>query len=227
MIRRAVAVACALLLMGEPCAAPAQRADRGPPRLIVQDDAPCPRDSEQEIVVCSRNLMTAQAQRTLHAVARCMVGHWPRDARNLLLADLQASSYDRPVRRFVAGHPGCTPRASLGFGGLLLAGAIAEALIRAPGALQARIDVRPSRPPLRVTNEADLMSACVVRRAPAGAAALFGSIPGSRAERAALESLEPRLADCLRAGVTGRFNRPALRALLALSAYRLMAQNEA
>jgi len=227
MIRRVAAIVCALLLAGAPCAAPAERADRGPPRLIVHDDAPCPRDSDEEIVVCSRDALTAQAQRTLHAVAHCMVGHWPRDARNLLLADLQATSYDHPVRRFVAGHRGCTPRASLGFGGLLLAGAIAEALIRSPGALPARIEYRPSRPPLRVTNEADLMSVCVVRGAPAGAAALFGSAPGSAAERAALESLEPRLADCLRAGLTGHFNRPALRALLALSAYRLMAHNGA
>lgn len=227
MIGRAAVSLCAvLLLLAAPSASGAQqRAPRGEPRLVVHDDAPCPADSEAEIVVCSRAVLTPDAQRTLHNVARCMVGHWPRDARELLLAELQGSSYERAVRRFVARHPGCTPRRTLRFGGLLFAGALAETLMLRFGDLPERVAYRPSRPPLRVTNDPDLMSVCAVRNEPAGAAALFRSTPGGDDERAAVRAIEPRLADCLRAGVTARFNRPALRALLAVSAYRLMVHN--
>jgi hypothetical protein len=224
--RPAAAFAAALLLLAAPCAAPAQRAPRGA-RLIVQADLPCPVDSSEEIVVCRRAALTPQAQRTLHNVARCMVGHWPRDARNLLLAELRGSDYQRPVRRFIARHPGCTPRRTLRFGGLLLAGALAETLLRTVRDLPTRVAYRPSRPPVQVTNDPDLMSVCAVRGEPAGAAALLRSTPGSDDEAAAVRALQPRLADCLRVGVTARFNRPALRALLALSAYRLAAHNMA
>jgi hypothetical protein len=153
MIGRAAASLCAalLLLVAAPSAGGAQPGPRGEPRLVVQDDAPCPDDSVEEIVVCSRGVMTPDAQRLLHNVARCMVGHWPRDARSLILADLEGPSYQQAVRRFVARHPGCTPRRTLRFGGLLFAGAIAETLMRRFGDLPERVAYRPTRPPLRVT----------------------------------------------------------------------------
>ena len=225
MIRGAAAFSCAVLLLAVPAPAAAQRAHRDTPRLIVHDDTPCPVDSAEEIVVCSRAVLTPDAQRVLHNVARCMVGHWPRDARDLLTLELQGTTYQRAVRRFIDAHPGCAPRRRLGFGGLLFAGALAETLMRRFGDLPARIALRPSHPPLPVTNEPDLMSVCAVRGDPARAAALFRSAPGSAEEEAALHTLRPRLADCLRSGVTARFNRPALRALLALSAYRLAIHN--
>lgn len=223
MIRRAAASLCAaLLLLAAPTAGEAQR---GEPRLVVHDDLPCPADSETEIVVCSRGVMTPAAQRTLHNVARCMVGHWPRDVRALLIGELSGNGYQGAARRFVARHPGCTPRRTLRFGGLLFAGALAETLMRTLGDLPERVAYRPSRPPLQVTNDPDLMSVCAVRAEPARAAVLFRSMPGSDDEQAAIRALEPRLGDCLRAGLTARFNRPALRALLALSAYRLAVHN--
>jgi hypothetical protein len=54
---------------------------------------------------------------------------------------------------------------------------------------------------------------------------LLASAPASASEEAAVRALRPRLAACLRAGLTAHFNRPALRALLALSAYRLVEHN--
>lgn len=225
MTGRAAAFACALLLVAAPAAAPAQRLPRGAPRLVVHDDTPCPADSAEEIVVCSRGVLTPEAQRLLRAVARCMAGHWPRDARALLTADLQGATYHGAARRFIASHPGCTPRGTLSFGGLLFAGALAETLMRTYDDLPERVAYRPSLPALRVTNDPDLMSVCAVRSEPAAAAALLRSAPGSAEEEAAVRALQPRLAECLRAGITARFNRPALRALLALSAYRLAVHN--
>jgi hypothetical protein len=214
------------LLLAAPVGAPAQHPHRGEPRLVVHEDAPCPADSDEEIVVCVRGALTPDAQRLLHAVARCMVGHWPRDARNLLLLDLRGNDYHGAVRRFIDRHPGCTPRGTLRFGGLLFAGAVAEVLLRTFRDLPERVAYQPSRPAIRVTNEPDLMSVCAVRNEAGEVAALLASMPASTAEERAVQALQPRLAACLRAGLTAHFNRPGLRALLALSAYRLVAHND-
>jgi hypothetical protein len=205
----------------------AQPRQRPAEAVIIHNDEPCPAAAGEEIVVCSREPLSAEARRVLHDVARCMARRWPDDARRTVLglADGEGG-YQQVLRRFLSRHPGCTPPGRLSLGGILLTGAIAEALLAADrGALAVRVAYRPERSPVRARGEAEVMSICAVRAEPDRVAALFGSNPQSAAETAILGALAPRLSACLAAGATGRFNRPAVRALLAIAAYRLSEHN--
>jgi len=84
-----------------------------------------------------------------------------------------------------------------------------------------RLAFEPSRPPLAARTEGEVMALCTVVQAPAQTAGLLSTGPGSREEAAATQALEPKLRDCLAKGSNARLNRPALRAVLALAAWRV------
>jgi len=68
---------------------------------------------------------------------------------------------------------------------------------------------------------------CVARAKPADVFALFATTPASDAELAALKPTGDILPGCIPAGQTIKLNRPAVRAIYALGAYRLLAGNPA
>ena len=70
------------------------------------------------------------------------------------------------------------------------------------------------------------MGICIVRAAPAEVAALFATEPASAGEAAAMRAVTPHLGRCLRTGVEAHFNRPAVRSILALAAFRLSENNQ-
>ena len=232
LLRALSVLACFALCLASPASAQRQaRAQRapGPSQLIIRQDAPCPADRADEIVVCGSPL-SAEGLRVLEGVAQCMAQYWPAAVRRLLLVDFRAAGAEQALRWFAATHPGCAPAGTLRVSGLLLAGGMAEALLRNQAGgrdLAARVARRPSEPPIRARDESEYMSLCAVRADPAEAAALFAARPASGEEMAIVRTIAARLAPCLAAGTTAHLNRPALRALLALAAYRLSEQDAA
>jgi hypothetical protein len=174
--------------------------------------------------------VTPQAERTLHAFARCVALESPARTRAVLAVAEDSASFANGIRDLADWNRSCLNRGTLRANEHFFAGRMAEALLlRALRGrdLAARVAFDPARPPLRASNEAELMSICIVRAAPAEVAALFGTEPAGHAEAAAMQALYPYLGRCLRQGVQGRFNRPAIRSMLALAAYRLNENNQA
>jgi len=94
----------------------------------------------------------------------------------------------------------------------------------APGSVEVQLAGRVVA--IRARDETEMMTLCTVRRAPEELAALFATEPMSEDETGALRTLGPVIGGCLANGQTLRLDRAALRAMLALSAYRLIAWNE-
>jgi hypothetical protein len=90
------------------------------------------------------------------------------------------------------------------------------------GALEARIGASAEGPPIAARGEAEVMSLCTARAAPAGLGALFESKAGSAREDEAIQALMPHLSSCLAANVRLVTNPSGLRASLALAAWRLI-----
>ena len=175
--------------------------------------------------------------RRLHDYSRCIVETRSQRVRELLAADFREDSYrqlaDRlyrpePVPAARLGDSGRNRRLRVQFNTRMFAGSLAEALLRtdiAGAALADRVAFDASRAPLAARSQEEMLSLCTVRAVPAQVAAIFATQPAGPEEAAAIRSVTPSLAGCIPAGATGEFNRPAIRSMLALAAYRLVQHN--
>ncbi|MBX3562120.1 MAG: hypothetical protein KF780_09950 [Sphingomonas sp.] len=182
---------------------------------------------------------SAQDIRSVHNYARCIARERTQRTRDVLAMDFRDGDYQRALRRLYDPEPRCQEqlgeqernrgiRAS--FNQRLFAGRMAEALLVSDldgSDLAGRVALDPSRPSIEARNDEELMSLCTVRAAPAETAAIFATAPASAEEAAAVRAITPHIAGCLPAGSTGEFNRPAIRSMLALAAYRLVQHNAA
>lgn len=162
--------------------------------------------------------------RILHRFSQCVAQRQPGRARAILAADYRTPAFDRRIRHLAQVNWSCAPDGALLFGQLLFAGGLAEELLLervGRGDLAPLVAFDPAAPPIEARGETELMSLCTVRAAPAEVAALLATEPATEGEMAALRAIMPRLHQCLAAGASVRTNRIALRALLALAAYRL------
>jgi hypothetical protein len=167
---------------------------------------------------------TAEDVRRLHAFAGCVAARRASRSREVLAMDFRTREYSTALIDLAVGERSCAdfPRGQMSRS--FFAGRLAEALLESSlrgTSLAARIAPNPARPALEARDESELMSLCTVLAAPAAVEALLASDPASEAELASVRGLTPQVAQCLTAGVTGRFNRSAIRSLLALAAYRL------
>ena len=177
--------------------------------------------------------------RRLHDYARCLAETRPQRVRELLAADFRESSFRALQERLYRPEPRCWNRLGeaqrsttirVQFNSRMFAGSLAEAMLRsdlAGAGLAERVAFDTARAPLAARNEEEMMSLCTLRAAPGEAASIFATLPASPEEAAAIRTVTPRLAACLAAGATGEFNRPAIRSMLALAAYRLVHHNMA
>jgi hypothetical protein len=171
---------------------------------------------------------SAQDLRILDRFARCVAGRRENAATAILATDPSTSDYRNGMRRLAQSNWGCLGSGTLKFNEILFAGGLAEALLRRGNAstnIAARTAHDPSRIALQARDEAELMSICTVRAAPAQVEALLASEVASPEEAAAVRALMPQIGQCLSAGVNMRLNRPALRAALALAIHRLVRHN--
>ncbi|HWK37024.1 hypothetical protein [Sphingomonas sp.] len=167
----------------------------------------------------------ALAEQALRNFAKCAVERSPSGAQALMAMDFNSPDYAKALTRYARGNANCASGAKLKFGGALFAGDLAEALV--PDALhgaslEARIAAAPAAAQLPPRNESEAIGMCVVRAVPAAVAQVLATEPGTRAEIDALQQTGDALPKCVRTGMTVRFNRPMVRALYALGAYRLL-----
>lgn len=170
-----------------------------------------------------------EAVRTLHAFARCVALESPARARAVLAADEGSAGFVNAIQRLADNNHHCLNRGSLSANERFFAGRMAEALLLTDlqgQDLARRVALDETRPPVRANGETALMGICIVRAAPAEVAALFATDPASAEEAAAMRAVTPHLGRCLRTGVEAHFNRPAIRSILALAAFRLSENNQ-
>lgn len=164
--------------------------------------------------------------------SRCVASRQRSQASALILSDYTTNAYRNALRRLTVPQHGCLPGGSgrLRFGGVLFAGDLAETLlpeVSPRGSLAAQVALNPVAAPFHAHDQGEVMSVCVVRAAPADTEALLATEQGSPQELTALQAIAPRIGPCLAAGAAMRLNRPGVRAMLALAAYRLARHNAA
>jgi len=171
---------------------------------------------------------TPEDIRILARFSRCVADRQASRARPILAMDYRSRDYRSALRRLAESNWGCAPLGTLRFSGVLFAGGLAEALLNAsigPDALAAHVAIDPARAPIAARDENELMSLCTVRAAPAEISALLQTEAASPQEAAALRALIPHVTSCLAAGQRLSLNRPFLRSVLVLAAYRLSDHN--
>jgi hypothetical protein len=162
-----------------------------------------------------------------HRFAACVADESPREAERALAIDPGSGAYGRAVQGMASGHEACTTGKHLQFDDMLLAGGMAEHLLQARAGsapLAPLFAYDPAAPLLRARDETDLTALCTIRKDPDAVAALFATEPASEAEDRAERAIGPSLVACVKAGQTIRLNRPALRAMLALAGWRIVAE---
>jgi hypothetical protein len=166
--------------------------------------------------------------RILARFSRCVADRQGNHARAILAQDYRSHDSRSQLRRLAESNWGCAPLGELIFCAVLFAGGLAENLLAAnlrQGDLAAHVALDPARAPIAARDENEMMSLCTVRAAPNEVTALLRSEAASPQEAAALTALIPHVTSCLAAGQRLSLNRPFLRAVLVLAAYRLSDHN--
>lgn len=152
----------------------------------------------------------------------CVVGAAPAEAERVLAMDFRTDDYAKALQKLAEDNARCLPSGGqFRSNGGLFAGALAEALIRRN---RARIPaVADLKAPIGARSPLEAMALCTVLTAPDKARALFASEVTTKMESDASTALAPVLNECLQGVEKAELNRPALRAMLALAAWRLAA----
>jgi hypothetical protein len=125
------------------------------------------------------------------------------------------------------GHDRClVPGWEIRFSPVLGAGALAEALVKfdvKPADLPRRLAYDPAREVIAARSPTEAMALCTAMKAPEATATLLATEPATPEETKAMQPLGSVLMDCLAKDVKLELNKPALRAVLALAAWRILA----
>ena len=171
------------------------------------------------------NMPENVAIQAVHNYGACAVSRTPQGARQMLSLDYNSKDYEKQIRRYVRGHDYCMPfNGRMSSSGLLFAGAVAEALLKSdikPGELPQRIAFNPQRETIAARGPSEAMALCTVLNAPQATARILGTEPATPEEIEAMKPLGGVLGECLKQNVQLTLNKPALRALLALAAWRI------
>jgi hypothetical protein len=165
------------------------------------------------------------AVHALYSFAACAVQRTPEGARALLAMDYRSAEYHKRLRAYMKGHEDCIGRgARLGASQLLIGGSLAEALLKSDfpaSQLPQRLSFDPQREVIEARGEGEAMAVCTVMQDPQTAAKIFDTEPATGDEANAMKPLGAVLVQCLKQGTQMTLNKPALRSLLALAAWRI------
>ncbi len=165
------------------------------------------------------------AIQAVHNYGACVVEQTPRGAREVLALDFRSDEYQKKFRAMLKGHERCIPfDASLGTARLLFAGAMAEALLKfdvGSNELPRRLAFDPARAMIQARSPTEEMALCTVMQAPQATAKLFETEPATKEEIQAMQPLGGVLGECLKKDTKAELNKPGLRSLLALAAWRI------
>jgi hypothetical protein len=168
----------------------------------------------------------AYSVQSLHDLGACIVDQAPWLARDVLALDYRSPEYAAKLKEIGAKPWRCPGRrGDFRSAGVLFAGSLAEAMINfevKPRNLPARIAYDPSRQPIVARSPGEEMTLCTAFHAPEQTAALFRTQPATPQESKAEEALGPVMSQCLRKDLKVEMNRPAIRSMLALAAYRIV-----
>ena len=158
----------------------------------------------------------------------CVVEHARGDAERLVQADYRNERYHDDLRRLAQAHPSCLGPfgALLRMSPVLLAGGIAEALLREDtNEAELTTSLRPPEPAIEARSDGEAVAMCMALRLPSDTSALVFSDPSGADSDARLVSYANALPQCVQQGQELRINKPGLRALAALAAYRIARTN--
>ena len=162
----------------------------------------------------------------VHNFAACLADTTPRGAQQLLAMDYRDEAYKKTLRRFARGHDDgrCMNASVLRSNDVLIAGGVAERLLIETvksDRFRSLVAYDATKAPIAARSSMEATAICVVRAEPAKTYAIFQSEPTSGGEGHAMQAIAPALMNCVKAGQKVTLNKPGLRALLALAAYRL------
>ncbi len=164
------------------------------------------------------NIPEAEAVRTMHQFAGCLVRERTGEVRAALSMDFRTRAYRRRLQRLARSTDTCLRRGWLGMSGLTFAGSLAEQLfLRDHRAANAASLIPAASPEAR--NRSEALANCVVRHSPVAARAVLETAVTTPQEAAALDALRPAVAACLQGADEAQFNHPGLRSLVALSLF--------
>lgn len=167
----------------------------------------------------------AEDVRKLVELSRCIAGRRPADAQELLTMDYREAAYDRMAKWVTGRSMACVPRGKLRFSRLLFAGGLAEEMLARPGGgLPAEPSTGGPGDEPRDGDITERIGSCLVRTQPTAVAKLLATAPASAEEGRVVRDLTPYIAGCVAPGKTARISQPSLRAIAALTAYRLVQQ---
>ena len=173
---------------------------------------------------------TPEARQAVERYGQCVAQREPGEAHRLLSMDFTTSRYQTGLRLLAKEAQRDCARDSVGRGamrsaGLLLSGAIAEALLEADAIpLNTRL-VRSATTPVKSYSPTDSVAQCLARSMPDQVMALFATAPSSDAEASAAAPLMRAMPTCASAvGIAAKVEPtvPALRAMIATASYRIV-----
>ncbi|MFL6800149.1 MAG: hypothetical protein ACJ8EQ_00045, partial [Sphingomicrobium sp.] len=167
------------------------------------------------------------AVQAVHNFGACIVREAPTGAaEQVLRLDYRSEEYRKKLRAMAKGHDRCiVPGWQIGSSQVLVAGAIAEALLKSEvraDEMPRRIAFDPARATIKARSPTETMALCATLQAPQATARLLQTEPASKEESVAIGTIAPVLTECLRKDIKLAVNKPALRALLALAAWRIV-----
>jgi len=161
----------------------------------------------------------------LHNFAACIVDATPKGAEEVLALDYRSPEYAKRINQFSQGHAdGRCLAGRISYSQVLLAGGMAERLLIEkvkPDQFASLVAYDAAKAPITARSATEMTAICVVRAEPARTYGIFQTEPTSADESHAMQAIGPALMGCVKAGQKMSFNKPGLRASLALAAYRL------
>jgi hypothetical protein len=177
-------------------------------------------------------LSSPKERQAMFVAGQCIVSERVIEVRKLLATDFRDESYGRMMRKLVNKKSWCAgytvPPGVYSAGGLLWGGTLAEGLLRRDKILDdlaARTAYRPDLPNIEARNGGEYVAFCAIRTYPNVAASLLRAEPATDEESEAFKALGPIVSACVPKDTKAEFTPDALRALLALGAYRLAMHN--
>lgn len=167
---------------------------------------------------------TPEARLAVAKFAQCIARASPAKVHDVLIADFRTSAYRQGLRVLGDNNRDCyRTRATMRAGGLALAAALAEAMIRAnPKPLRSRLAAAAVGKAAPTYAPSDAVAMCVARSAPDETAALLTAPIASPEESAAAGKLGLAVNLCSKQQATS-ITGYGLRSILATATYRLLA----
>jgi hypothetical protein len=174
------------------------------------------------------------ARVALHQFGQCVASTEPVEAARVMALDFTSTRYRTALRLLADEANRDCGRDTIGIGNemrsgnLLMAGAIAEGLLASgPDPVNVQL-VRAAAQQAETYSPTDAVAQCLARSLPDQTGALFATVPGSAEEATAVAALQAAVPLCGQAAnVRERMelSDPALRAMVATAAFRLVAAN--